>query len=429
MWGCPQPSKQGRCVLTIELEKTNRFSVLSGAALPNSNKDSRSDCRSVNSHSKCPLPCFHLHQILNCHGQLLNKNNDRQNEEVSSMAQDLYFTLSEHGGFLMSCSPNSNPGRILTRLQRHVQGSDLFPNHAQNMTSKMIYVSERDVPMYCLGYERTEDGIREIVRLAAGLDPDEVNFLSSEQRSLWLQSVALLRHITDAVLDLLLLWHRQQRKGLCDNQMHVSSLSPPSQIQIVTRQSRPYSNVSSWCKANKDRTPYYELPPGSIRDRTGDFSVFYAMHYFNETALISESQESSTSEVGRNRIDSTPLAVKAHVDPSLCVVEPFLCPSSRGLQIWHRGQWLDCDGPESPLHDKQLLWRDQNSLVSRSDADSDNDDECRLLLFAGKALQEAVELPAATLHRVVKGTGPRKTVIYEQKYAEFFEQPQQQEQH
>jgi hypothetical protein len=123
-----------------------------------------------------------------------------------------------------------------------------------------------------------------------------------------------------------------------------------------------------------------------LQQRDGDFSVLYAMHYFNQNT---DSQ----------------IAVKSHVDPSLLVLEPFLCPYTTGLQVWDRQKqcWMDCDGPTSPTF--QLM---QEKEV--------------LLLFAGKALATHAALEP-TLHRVVTGHRPRRTVIYEQKYEEFFPPP------
>ena len=375
--------------MSVSLQPTSRFSVLS--PLQHS---------APKGQGNVPiLPSFALNEIFLCHNALLYQGCER--EIVKSLAKDLHRALCEHGAFLITCPTESKPGQILTNLWSHIKGEQLFPTHAERMTSNMIYVSERDVPMYRLGYERTEDQIREIVRLAGGLDPDEVKFVSREQRTLFLQSMALLRHLTDAVLDLVLKHCENMTGTLGDNGMSNQS-TPPG---VVRRRKRPYSYASSWSPKStangttKHQAAYFELPPGSIRDRSGDFSVFYAMHYFNETALPPSDEKSPTLQ---QPDDTTPIAVKAHVDPSLCVVEPFIWPFSRGLQLWHKGKWLECDGPNSPLL-------------------PDEPNQCQLLLFAGKALQMAAGLPSATVHRVVQGHCPRKTVIYEQKYAEFFD--------
>ena len=440
----------------VGTEQTSRFSVLTTVNGDTSDaqtktKNAIEDKSDDNNNNKeednvWPLPSFSLHKIFQNHQHLLRNNDDNKNDDDNSSSQvpsnviiiaaELHGALSDHGGILITCSTKSTPGDILTRLQTHVvQGQELFPNHAKQMTSEMIYISERDVPMYRLGYERTDDQIREIVRLAAGLDPDQVHFLSTQQRCLWLQSIALLRHITDAVLDLVLFHHQQQQQqqqsttAPCDNQMNERE-----RCQLVKRLSRPYSLASSWRKSNRcnasDKVPYYELPLHSIRDRPGDFSVFYAMHYFNQTALPNEEEdekeETTTTAKDKSKTatietdDATPLAVKAHVDPSLCVVEPFLWPFSRGLQIWHHGQWLDCDGPQSPLLHRQSPRQQQQQQQPHDDDDDGCTSKCTLLLFAGRALQQAAQLPKATLHRVVHGECPRRTVIYEQKYAEFF---------
>jgi hypothetical protein len=117
------------------------------------------------------------------------------------------------------------------------------------------------------------------------------------------------------------------------------------------------------------------------------------MHYFNNGTYAEEDGEGAT------------VAVRPHVDPSLLVLEPFLCQETTGLQVWDRkrSRWLDCDGPESPV---AHLWEDNEVL----------------LLFVGKALATRCRIDP-TLHRVVSGDRPRRTVIYEQKYEEFFPPP------
>jgi isopenicillin N synthase-like dioxygenase len=92
------------------------------------------------------------------------------------------------------------------------------------------------------------------------------------------------------------------------------------------------------------------------------------------------------------------------------VLEPFLCEHTQGLQVWDQfyQQWIDCDGPD-------------NSLLTLARASEFNNGEHLMLLFFGKALASQTNgLLQPTLHRVVMGHSPRRTVIYEQKYQEFY---------
>jgi hypothetical protein len=89
------------------------------------------------------------------------------------------------------------------------------------------------------------------------------------------------------------------------------------------------------------------------------------------------------------------------------VVEPFTTANCPGLQVFDpsRQEWVDCDGPSSPI----------NNLVEGGDQ--------AMVIFVGKAF--AAHCPPsmnvqATLHRVVKAGQSRRTIIYEQKYEEYF---------
>jgi hypothetical protein len=208
--------------------------------------------------------------------------------------------------------------------------------------------------MYRLGYELCEDGVREVFRVAAG-SPDSVTWPCPISRCTWLRGLGFMRHICDTALELLI----------------------ENDLSQGTLRRRPYSGSSAWTKS-------YNCP---LMERTGDYSVLYAMHYFNHISV------------------DEGVAVKAHVDPSLLVLEPFLCQDTTGLQVWDRSRqkWLDCDGPTSPVAE---LWHDYEVV----------------LLFVGKALGTKTSMEP-TLHRVVTGNRPRRTVIYEQKYEELFPPP------
>jgi hypothetical protein len=321
----------------------------------------------------------------------------------------LRHDLVTYGFCLLDCPTASRPGRIVTALQDSLT-TDLFPcdcnkdedpsdpdNHANPAhthlsTSDTVYVSERGVPMYKLGYEATADGVREIFRIAAGA-PDAVDFCdngntngrsATEVRTTWLRALALLRQITDVTLDLLL--------------MDPDANSDTNNERPSRRRQRPYAGAAAWQRPAYAR----DIGVGHLRDRPDDYSVLYAMHYFNRPE----------GHVHTDDDDDELLAVKAHVDPSLCVIEPFTSVKRRGLQVWHMPSqtWLDCDGPQSPL---------TRLLVESTDTSTSN--RHLMVLFAGKALAEVAHLPTATRHRVVHDvSGSRRAVIYEQKYGEFF---------
>jgi hypothetical protein len=313
----------------------------------------------------------------------------------------LRHDLITYGFVLLDCPAASRPGRIVTALQDSLT-TDLFPcdgnkPHAHLTTSDTVYVSERGVPMYKLGYEATADGVREIFRMAAGA-PDAVAFCdngngrsATEVRTMWLRALALLRQITDVTLDLLLMDPDANDDDDDDDTNHAT----PSR-----RRQRPYSGTAAWQRPSYAR----DIAVGQLRDRPDDYSVLYAMHYFNRPG----------GHVARSTDDDDELlAVKAHVDPSLCVIEPFTSVERRGLQVWHMPSqtWLDCDGPQSPL----------TRLLVESSTDTATSSRHLMVLFAGKALAEVAHLPSATRHRVVHDvSGSRRAVIYEQKYGEFF---------
>jgi hypothetical protein len=301
--------------------------------------------------------------------------------------------LEERGFCLLTCSSNSQPGRVFENLQESLR-TDLFPvsgstkNAGQLPTSDTVYVSERGVPMYKLGYELAEDSVREFYRMAAHMDDNDNQSLPDDAyHQLWRQGMGLCRHVTDTALDLL-------------------TRDLPNAPE---RRKRPESGSASW------NSPVLRDP----RARPGDYSMLYAMHYFNDT-----------DEKGA-QLPADGIALGAHVDPSLLVMEPFLSPDSRGLQVWDRvgGDWMDCDGPESPcLHLATGADEDTNSREGQGQGQGQGQHEhprqqhIVSLLFGGKALAAHTGIEA-TLHRVVTGSRNRKAVIYEQKYEEFFPPP------
>lgn len=205
----------------------------------------------------------------------------------------------------------------------------------------------------------------------------------------------MMRHVCDTALDLVLY---DDEADSADGWMR------PEKRRVE----RPHSYF--WTQNNLSSV---------MRDRVGDFSVLYAMHYFNNTEKGGSEDDSSDEFLDPAPTSSSKLppgiAVKAHVDPSVLVLEPFLCQETTGLQVWdrERGDWMDCDGPNSPA---ASLWEKQLEVM---------------LLFVGKAMTTATESSSScssapiepTLHRVVTGDRPRRTVIYEQKYEEFYSAP------
>ena len=151
--------------------------------------------------------------------------------------------------------------------------------------------------------------------------------------------------------------------------------------------------------------PHAHPPPG-------DFSILYAMNYFNTPSSISHA--SSPSFTGS---DGRPLSLREHVDPSLFVIEPVVGRAVGGLEIWDKlgGRWVAADGDGA------------EAIGCLGEGE-----DC-MAVFVGKAFERAWKSEKsnepeinATLHRVRQPTKgeigtPRRAVIYEQKYAEYFE--------
>jgi hypothetical protein len=289
----------------------------------------------------------------------------KERKLTNQVHAQLFNALQTHGFVFLHVPPSSAPGRVVEGMKDALH-SKLFPKDTINdehlQTSDQVYLSERGVPMWKLGYERSEDGIREFFRVHTGcVDDQPWPYPSSDEfRSAWLQGVGLCRHVCDTALEL-----------CC------------SKDETIRPHPRPSSGKSTWTS-----TKYSQTPIGKIADRSGDFSVLYAMHYFNQSHLGKEDD----SEFNIN--------VKQHVDPSLFVLEPFLCQEGRGLQVFDPccSQWIDCDGPYSPVHGQSVM-----------------------CLFVGKAFARHCPSVQPTLHRVVASTHSRRSIIYEQKYEEYWE--------
>ena len=278
---------------------------------------------------------------------------------------DLLDALRNHGFIVLTLPSNSLPAKIIQDLKLTLS-TDFFPNSGRPSFMSMeentndVYISEKGIPMWKVGYEFcADDGVREAFRVPAGW-PDGVVYPSSSVRSKWIRALALCRYI-------------------CDRALQVA-------LTLPKIQARHGSQSSCW-----KHTDYSSQDQQPLPDRSGDYSVLYAMHYFNK-------------KKAPYRDGNVPINVKQHVDPSLFVLEPFLAEEP-GLQVLSQGRWIACDGPASPIHD--ILTDNQTAMV----------------LFVGNALSRHLPSVQPTMHRVIASQQQRRTVIYEQKYQEYFPSP------
>jgi isopenicillin N synthase-like dioxygenase len=340
----------------LHLEKTIRFSVLSADTLDHNNGNSAQNAKGT---TPVELPVMKLENLL-LH---------RRRKTTEEVRQQLWRHLQNRGFVVLTLSKSSKPAHIVDEMRRSLY-RDFFPTrkattrNAASLESGDLYRSERGVPMWRCGYELCDD-IREAYRVHAGC-PDSQPWPSGSRRA-WLRGLALCRHI-------------------CDEALYLTLDYNPA--------CRPGSGMSSWNSTNYCDAK--ELP-----DRRGDYSVLYAMHYFNDD--VSRQARQSGEATGLKDVS---INVKQHVDPSLFVLEPFLA-GREGLQVYSK-EWLTCDGPSSPIH--SFLLPDEDAMI----------------LFVGKAFAANSNFSIQpTLHRVVAppSFGSRRTMIYEQKYEEYFEPP------
>ena len=376
----------------LRLYQTDRFSVL---GLNNEENPLTS--------TRCAIPLIRLVDLLLCRHQKSSRTKENQ------VRQTLWDALESFGFIVLACSQTSEPGKIVHELKQCVD-EDFFPIHDEStvtalpssarkrprnvaqLQSGLIYLNEKNVPMYKLGYELCDD-IREVYRVAAG-SPDSQKWPSISARSTWIRGMALCRHICDEALQLTLGYNMEKRPG---------------------------SGPFTWktLKTTTNRIPYYQQ--GSLEDRSGDKSVMYAMHYFNDYESILARASGRVTGTDDLRIN-----VKEHTDPSLFVLEPFLA-DVEGLEVYPRplpihfdqgsnSTWIACDGNSSPI--RKVVKEEEGDMA--------------MILFVGRAFAlKAFELTGRkvepTLHRVVGPTAPsnknRRTVIYEQKYEEYFPPP------
>lgn len=326
-------------IASLQLYKTHRFTVLS--------------CASISGNKS--LPVMELSDLL--HSSLDSKD---------TVKEKLWRLLFTHGHVILKMKRSSRAAQVVNRMRQSLC-TDFFPSsprqrHAQHLLQGEVYLSEKGVPMWKTGYELCDD-IREAFRVNCGAVDDQP-WPTTDARQSWLQGMALCRHVCDICLDLIVGYNVK---------------------------ARPNSGGHCWIKADYSQRDF-------IPDRPGDFSVLYAMHYFND-----ESSKAARQSGNITGIADVTINVKEHVDPSLFVLEPFLA-ETEGLQVYCQSshEWITCDGPSSPIF--SVLANDETAMV----------------LFLGKALAANTNGLTPTLHRVISSPFRRRTMIYEQKYQEFF---------
>jgi hypothetical protein len=190
----------------LQLQMTARFSVLDAK----------------NADLKSQYPRIDLEDLL-LHGQ---------RQATQQVTKQLWDAFQTYGFCLLSTQ--GCPAGVVSYLY-HSLHEKVFPvsNNEKNVAglklkqSTTVYLSEKNVPLYRLGYELCSDGVREAFRIATG-DPDETPWLDSDMRRTWLRTTGLMRDITDTALDLLLL--HQESKG----------------SKTTTRHKRPFSGRKTW---------------------------------------------------------------------------------------------------------------------------------------------------------------------------------------
>jgi isopenicillin N synthase-like dioxygenase len=264
--------------------------------------------------------------------------------------ETLWLLLRTHGHVILKAKTSSMAAQVVERMKQSLC-TDFFPSattnerNVQKLQQGEVYISEKGVPMWKTGYELCDD-IREAYRINCGAI-DDAPWPTTEARQSWLKGMEVCRRVCDVCLDMIVGYTPKRRTA-------------------------------------------------------GDFSVLYAMHYFNDESSKEARQSGHVTGVADVTIN-----VKEHVDPSLFVLEPFLA-ETEGLQVFCQSthRWITCDGPSSPIH--SALGANETAMV----------------LFLGKALAaNTQERLTPTLHRVIASPHSRRTLIYEQKYEEFFPLP------
>ena len=360
------------------LRSTDKFSIIETSDIAQEkraiNQTTAEDCVTSD------LPVLSLNRLFT-----ISKSSTIANEE-----NILWNYLERYGFVILTVQESSACGKILRDLKNAVE-NHFFPpsippkiNNGQLNSGATVYISERGVPMYHLGYELCDD-IREAFRVTGGsIDSqpwpknDDLDNEVLSPREFWVRGMCLCRYV-------------------CDIALRVTLGYDP----IKVRRS-PGSNSSCWKTHD-----YCKREEGRLPDRPGDYSVMYAMHYFNNDNAMQ-------NLVVDDQDDGTLVNVKTHVDPSLFVLEPYLA-DVEGLQVKATDSttWMTVDGKDSII---------RKSIPK---------DTCAMVLFVGKAFShQAYERfrrkVCPTKHRVVAPAQPgqrRVVMIYEQKYEEYFPPP------
>lgn len=227
-----------------------------------------------------------------------------------------------------------------------------------------VYENEREVPMWRCGYEFVEDRVREAFRRHA-----------KEHSLVWPSARAKAA------------WHRLASfcEGMLDEALAMALQSPGHPESFKEAERAAHKEAIARC-----------------RREGGDFSVAYSLHYPNDVQLPA----SVAGEEG--------ILVKAHVDPSLLVVEPV------------------CDVPGLDVFDPSTEAWVSIERASKTPASE-------FVVFGGRCLEAVTKgRIKACLHRVTSSdyghaasrpgeenegrrAPPRFCFIFEQKLGDFFE--------
>jgi len=218
----------------VFLSKTRKFSVLEVRQEPkvSPSKDATTP----------KFPCLSLSDVLT---------------QSSDTSEELKLCLSHHGYVILTYPDNSPYSKIIDSLSNTITDDFLPPSKShESRAGGEIYVSERDVPMWKLGYERCDD-VREAYRVHCG-DPDRQPWPSGLARKSLLRGLCLCRHVCDAALEMTLVdagWAKERFRG---------------------------GGKSSY----GSKTGYWNKEEGDLPPREGDVSVFYSMLYYNDEDAV-----------------------------------------------------------------------------------------------------------------------------------------------
>lgn len=239
-----------------------------------------------------------------------------------------------------------------------------------------VYFNEREVPMWRCGYEYVDDRVREAFRVHAQADRDELQWPTPAATAKWLALVTFCEGLADRAFALTL--DDASKEGLTRQDATMSDGRPPKASGLSSSRAASLANFQACRKSG------------------GDMSVAYALHYPNDEGGAPTLPLNVTGGEGG-------LCVKAHVDPSLIVLEPVA--DVPGLEVF------------DPL---------TQAWVSVERASQRPGEEW--VVFGGRCLEAATGVKAC-LHRVTAsnygnaGSPARRRFcfIYEQKLMDYFD--------